>query len=234
MKHRELRERVCEANREIARTGLAMLTWGNASGADRAAGVMAIKPSGVPYDRLTPEDVVVLALETGAVVDGAGRPSSDTPTHLELYRAFDGVGGILHTHSHYATVWAQAGMEIPCLGATHADTFHGPVPLARALSEAEVRGEYEANTGRAIIERFRAGGLDALHVPGVLAAGHAPFAWGATPEAALEHAQILEEVARMAFHTRALNPAGPLLPAHVLEKHYLRKHGPNAYYGQPR
>jgi L-ribulose-5-phosphate 4-epimerase len=233
MKHRELRDTVCEANREIARTGLAILTWGNASGADRAAGVMAIKPSGIAYDLLRPEDIIVLALETGARVEGEGRPSSDTPTHLYLYRAFAGVGGIVHTHSRYATVWAQAGMEIPCLGTTHADTFHGPVPLARMLTEKEVRGEYEEHTGRVIEERFREGGLDPLHVPGVLAAGHAPFAWGASPTKALEHALVLEEVARMALLTRALNPGAGSLPGYVLDKHYLRKHGPGAYYGQP-
>jgi len=233
MKHRELREAVCEANREIARTNLAILTWGNASGADRAAGVMAIKPSGIAYDLLRPEDIVVLSIETGARVEGPGRPSSDTPTHLHLYRAFPNVGGIVHTHSPYATAWAQAGLEIPCFGTTHADTFHGAVPLTRMLTEKEVRGDYEENTGRVIEERFREGGLDPQHLPGVLVAGHAPFAWGATAEKALEHARVIEEVARMALLTVTLNPAANPLPGYVLDKHFLRKHGPGAYYGQP-
>lgn len=232
MRFGELREQVCAANKEISRTGLAMLTWGNVSGLDRARGVMAIKPSGVDYAALTPEHIVLLDLDSGRLVEGAMRPSSDTPTHLHLYRCFPALGGIIHTHSHFATVWAQAGREIPCFGTTHADTFHGPVPVTRPLTRAEVEGEYERNTGVVIEERFAAAGLDPLHVPGVLAAGHAPFAWGKTPEKALEHALILEEVARMAFHSMALQPGLAPIPDYLLDKHFQRKHGEHAYYGQ--
>lgn len=232
MKHRELRERVCAVNREIGRSGLAILTWGNASGADRAAGVVAIKPSGVPYEALCPQDIVVLDLASGAVVEGDGRPSSDTPTHLVLYRRFESAGGIVHTHSRYATVWAQAGRELPCFGTTHADNFHGAVPVTRALAQAEVEREYELNTGLVIAERFEQGRLDAVAVPGVLVAGHAPFTWGATAEKALENAMVLEEVARMALNTLALAPETKAVPQYLLDKHYLRKHGAGAYYGQ--
>ncbi len=234
MQHRELREIVCDANRAIARAELAILTWGNASGVDRAAGVMAIKPSGVEYDALRPEDIVVLSLETGAVVEGTLRPSSDTPTHLELYRAFPKIGGAVHTHSPHATAWCQAGREIPCLGTTHADTFHGPVPLARGLTAAEVNEAYERHTGLVIVEHFRLAKLDPAACPGVLVAGHAPFTWGKSPAQAVEHGRILEEVARMAWMTLALNPAAGPLPAHVQNKHYERKHGANAYYGQKK
>jgi L-ribulose-5-phosphate 4-epimerase len=233
MKHRDLRERVCEANREIGRSGLAMLTWGNASGADRTEGVVAIKPSGVAYETLCPEDIVVLDLASGAVVDGVGRPSSDTPTHLVLYRRFPAVAGVVHTHSRHATAWAQACRELPCYGTTHADTFHGPVPVTRLLTAAEVERDYEMNTGLVIVERFEQGRIDPVAVPGVLAAGHAPFAWGGSPAQALEHARVLEETARMAFESLALNPGLQPLPAYLMDKHYLRKHGAQAYDGQP-
>jgi L-ribulose-5-phosphate 4-epimerase len=232
MKYSELRKEVVRINQEIVRAGLVVLTWGNASAADRAAGVMAIKPSGVDYASLKPEDIVVLALDDGRVLAGRLRPSSDTPTHLHLYQQFAGVGGIVHTHSVRATAWAQAGRAIPCFGTTHADHFHGPVPLARKLTKAEVASGYELNTGVAIVDTFRRGKLDPLHVPGVLVPGHAPFAWGRTAQAALENAVALEAVAGLALDTLALQPKGAPLPQHLLDKHFLRKHGTGAYYGQ--
>ncbi len=229
----ELREEVCAANIALAAQGLAPFTWGNASGADRERGVFAIKPSGVPYEVLRPKDIVVVDIETGAVVDGAQRPSSDTPTHRRLYQAFPDVGGVAHTHSHYATVWAQTCRSIPCLGTTHADAFAGPVPVTRFLDAAEVARNYEDETGGIIAECFGAGAADPMEVPGVLVAGHAPFAWGANVQKAVEHAGILEETARMAFHTLLLNPTVAPLPEHISGKHFARKHGPDAYYGQP-
>jgi len=232
VRYEALRQEVYRVNMGLVEAGLVLLTWGNASGVDRDAGVMAIKPSGVDYAKLRPEDIVVLDIITGEVLDGDARPSSDTPTHLVLYRAFPGVGGMVHTHSRYATVFAQAGREIPCLGTTHADNFHGAVPVTRCLSDAEIAGEYEANTGHVIVERFRELGLDAGHVPGVLVNGHAPFAWGATPAAALENAIVLEYVAGMALDTFHLNPECPPAGQTLLDKHFLRKHGPGAYYGQ--
>ena len=233
MAHERLKQEVYRANLALVEAGLVVLTWGNASGADREAGVMAIKPSGVPYDRLRPEDVVVLSIETGEVVDGTARPSSDTPTHLHLYREFDGVGGIVHTHSTYGTSFAQAGIEIPCFGTTQADNFHGAIPVTRAMTTEEIAGAYELETGRVIVECFRRRGLDPLAVPGVLVASHAPFAWGATPAKAVENAVVLEFAARMAMQTLALNPAARPIPGTLLDKHFLRKHGRNAYYGQP-
>jgi L-ribulose-5-phosphate 4-epimerase len=232
MKHCDLREAVCAVNREIGRRGLAKLTWGNASAVDREAGVMAIKPSGVPYDMLTPEDVVVLSLADGARIEGRGRPSSDAPTHLVLYRGFACMGGVVHTHSRYATAWAQAGRGIPCFGTTHADAFHGPVPVTRDLTREEVEGDYEAATGSVILECFERGRIDPLAVPAVLVRGHAPFAWGATAAKALENAVILEEVAAMALHSVALTPTLGPVPAFLLDKHHERKHGARAYYGQ--
>lgn len=231
MKYEELREDVCSINKEIVAAGLVTLTWGNASAVDRTHGVFAIKPSGVPYEKLTPQDIVVLDLERGDVVEGKLRPSSDTPTHLELFRSFEGIGGIVHTHSNHATIWAQAGRAIPCLGTTHADHFNGPVPVVRALTASEVDSDYEAATGRAIVESFRSAGLNPDHVPAALLPGHAPFTWGATPRKALENAIALEAVAEMAIATLALSPEA-LLPTHVLAKHFMRKHGPDAYYGQ--
>jgi L-ribulose-5-phosphate 4-epimerase len=232
--HEQLKERVYKANMGLVEAGLIVLTWGNASGVDRQAGVMAIKPSGVDYSRLRPEDIVVLSLESGQVVDGAGRPSSDTPTHLYLYRQFPSLGGVIHTHSSIATSFAQARREIPALGTTHADSFYGPIPLTRGLTDAEIAGEYELNTGRVIVERFIGGKIDPDHVPGVLVASHGPFAWGATVEKALENAIVLEEVARMALQTYSLNPAIGPVPKALLDKHFFRKHGPGAYYGQGR
>jgi L-ribulose-5-phosphate 4-epimerase len=227
----DLREQVLAANRTLSDRGLAPFTFGNASGIDRAAGAVAIKPSGVKYHAILPEDLVIVDLD-GGVMEGARRPSSDMPTHLVLYRAFAGIGGIAHAHSHYATVFAQAGKEIPCLGTTHADHFSGAVPVARMLRESEVAGEYEANTGHAIVQRF--GGLDPLATPAVLLPGHAPFTWGASPEAAVETMALLEKVARLAFDTLLLDAAAAKLPDHVRAKHFSRKHGPSAYYGQPK
>jgi L-ribulose-5-phosphate 4-epimerase len=228
-----LREEVCRVNKEIGRSGLAMLTWGNASGIDRESGTVVIKPSGVDYGDLTPDLLVALDLATGEVLGGSLRPSSDTATHLHLYREFAGIGGVVHTHSHFATAWAQACREIPCYGTTHADYAHGAVPLTRAMTEAETAGEYELNTGQVIAERLREGGLDPKAYPGVLVASHGPFAWGASTAAALESAIVLEEVARMAYHTATLNPDIGAVPQHLLDKHFLRKHGEGAYYGQP-
>ena len=232
MAHELLKQQVWEANRLIAAWGLAPLTWGNASGADRAAGVMAIKPSGADYEQLRPEDIVVLSLVAGEVVEGALKPPSDTPTHLVLYRAFEGIGGIVHTHSTHATAWAQACREIPCLGTTHADHFYGSVPLTRQLTEREISEAYEEHTGRVIVERFHSGAADPVAVPGVLVAGHGPFTWGKNTQDAARNAFALEQVARMTLHTMALNPLAPSLPQVLLDKHYLRKHGDTAYYGQ--
>ncbi len=232
MKYLALRQEVVRVNQEIVRAGLVVLTWGNASAADRQAGVMAIKPSGVDYASLTPEDIVVLALEDGRVVAGKLRPSSDTPTHLYLYQQFAAVGGIVHTHSLRATAWAQAGRALPCFGTTHADHFYGPVPLARKLTRAEVAKDYERNTGVAIADTFHRSRLDPLHVPGVLVPGHAPFAWGRTAQAALDNAIVLEAVAGLALDTLALAPRAAPLPQALLDKHFLRKHGAGAYYGQ--
>ncbi len=224
-----LRRDVCDANRELARRGLARFTFGNASAIDRDAGLVVIKPSGVPYEAMTPAHMVVVDL-SGAVVDGSLRPSSDAATHIELYRAFDGIGGVVHTHSHYATVWAQSQREIPCFGTTHADYFHGPVPLTAHLPADAIQSEYEANTGREIVRRFA--GLDPLRVPAVLVAGHASFCWGVSVAAAVDTAELLEEVAHMAYGTLMLNANADALPTALLDKHFLRKHGPAAYYGQ--
>ena len=228
-----LREEVLHANREIARRGLAPHTFGNASGIDRAGRepVVVIKQSGVGYDELTPEDLVVTDLN-GKIVEGKLRPSSDLDTHTLLYREFPQIGGIVHTHSEFATAWAQAGRAIPCLGTTHADYFHGPVPVTEPLTAEEVAEAYVRHTGAVIVRRFRAEGLDPAAVPGVLVAGHAPFAWGNSAMAAVEHADVLEYVARLAWRTVLLNPAVSGIPAYVGEHHYQRKHGPKATYGQ--
>lgn len=224
-----LRETVCRANIELANTGLVMGTFGNLSAVDRAAGVFAIKPSGVPYAELTPDRIVIVSLETGAVVDGTLRPSSDTPTHLELYRAFS-CGAIVHTHSEYATMFAQTRTPIRCMGTTHADHFRGDVPVTRALTQAEVDSDYEANTGKVIVETF--GAVSAADVPAVLVANHAPFSWGRDASHAIENAQVLEFVARMEWRGRLLAPDAPRPDAFLVDKHYLRKHGKTAYYGQ--
>ncbi|HKO15022.1 MAG TPA: L-ribulose-5-phosphate 4-epimerase AraD [Gemmatimonadaceae bacterium] len=224
-----LRDEVCTANVELFERGLARFTFGNASAIDRPAGLVVIKPSGLPYTKLQPKDLVVVALD-GSIVEGELRPSSDLPTHLELYRAFTGIGGVVHTHSHYATVWAQSQREIPCLGTTHADYFHGPIPITEHLTTTDIEQEYEANTGREIVRRFA--GMDPMRMPAVLVKAHASFCWGASVGAAVETADLLEEVARMAYATLTLNHAAEPLPAAMLDKHFLRKHGPNAYYGQ--
>jgi L-ribulose-5-phosphate 4-epimerase len=224
-----LREEVLEANLELVRRGLVLYTFGNVSGIDREQGLVAIKPSGVPYDKMTPADMVITDL-TGKIVEGTLRPSSDLPTHLELYKHFAKVGGVAHTHSEYATAWAQAEREIPCFGTTHADSFHGPVPVTARLSEAQIAGEYELETGLAIVRRFAA--LDPISIPAALVAGHGPFIWGTSASEAAHNSAILEYVARMASHTLALNPGtGPLARA-LHDKHFLRKHGSHAYYGQ--
>lgn len=228
----KLKRQVLDANLAICRAGLVTMTWGNASGADHDAGVMAIKPSGVPYDQLTADDIVVLDFDDGRVVEGDRRPSSDSPTHLYVYRFFEKVNGIVHVHSTYATAWAQAQRPIPCYGTTHADHFHGAVPITRPLEAAEIRDDYEHATGKAIVECFSECGLDPLEMPGVLVPMHGPFAWGATPQAAVDHAVILEEIARIAYLTLQLAPAQTAIPDALLEKHYQRKHGPDAYYGQ--
>lgn len=224
-----LREQVYEANLELVRRGLAIYTFGNASGIARGEGLVAIKPSGVPYETLRPADLVIADLD-GRVVEGALRPSSDLPTHLVLYRAFPAIGGVVHTHSRYATAWAQACREIPCLGTTHADYFYGAVPVTRCLEKDEIEGDYEARTGEAIVARFR--GLDPMRVPAVLVACHGPFCWGADAAAAAHHAVVLEEIAQVAYHTVTLNHAAPPISTALLDRHFLRKHGAGAYYGQ--
>ncbi len=228
----QLKSEVCRVNRALVDSGLVILTWGNASGVDRAAGVMAIKPSGVPYAELTPADIVVLRIEDGSKLEGEGRPSSDTPTHLHLYRVFAGIGGIVHTHSRHATAWAQAGRDLPCYGTTHADHFGGAVPVTRFLTPAEIEAGYELQTGVAIEECFRQRGIGADDIPGVLVRGHAPFTWGPTPQKAIENSIALEACAGMATEMLGLNPESPALPEAILKKHFHRKHGPGAYYGQ--
>jgi L-ribulose-5-phosphate 4-epimerase len=228
-----LRNRVLDANREISRRGLAPHTFGNASGIDRSGSEprVVIKPSGVDYASLTPADLVITDLD-GKLIEGSLRPSSDLDTHTLLYREFPQIGGIVHTHSEFATAWAQACRPIPCLGTTHADYFHGPVPVTEPLTAKEVADGYVRNTGAVIVRRFRAYSLDPIAVPGVLVAGHAPFAWGATPEEAVEHADVLEYIARLAFRTVLLDSSTEAIPSHVSEHHYMRKHGPKATYGQ--
>jgi L-ribulose-5-phosphate 4-epimerase len=226
----KLKRDVCEANLKLVAEGLVIQTWGNVSGVDRASGNMVIKPSGVAYDVMKPRDMVVVSLASGKVVEGKLNPSSDTPTHLVLYRAFKEIGGIVHTHSLYATVWAQANRSIPALGTTHADYFHGPVPCTRQLKPAEIRNEYEANTGYVIVETFAR--RNPVACPAVLVASHAPFAWGKTVGEAVHNAIVLEHLARMASETLRVNPSTRAMQPVLLDKHYLRKHGIDAYYGQ--
>jgi L-ribulose-5-phosphate 4-epimerase len=228
----ELREQVAEANRRLAAEGLVSLSFGNASGVDRNEGMLVIKASGVACDRVGPADTVVVSLEDGRVVDGSLRPSSDTPTHLVLYRRFASIGGVVHTHSAFASAWAQAGRSVPCLGTTHADHFAGAIPVTRALTEGEIAGDYEGSTGEVIVETFEGLGLGALDMPATLVASHGPFAWGADPAEAVTNAVALEVVAAMALRTLALEPSiGPIADA-LLARHFGRKHGPGAYYGQ--
>lgn len=226
-----LKKAVYEANMELVRRGLVIYTWGNVSGIDRERGVVAIKPSGVDYAELSPEKIVLVDLD-GKIVEGDLRPSSDTPTHLELYRRFSQIGGITHTHSTHAVAFAQARADIPCYGTTHADYFAGAIPCTRDLTPDEVDGDYEAVTGRVIAETFAARGIDPTHTPAVLCANHGPFAWGKDAAQSVYHAAVLEEVAKMAVLTWALDRYAKPAPEYVQRKHFLRKHGPNAYYGQ--
>lgn len=225
----ELREQVWRANMDLQVHNLVTFTWGNVSGIDRESGLVAIKPSGVEYKDLSPENMVLVDLE-GNVVQGDLKPSSDTATHLALYRAFKDMGGIVHTHSSYATSWAQAGASIPAFGTTHADYFYGHIPCARALTEQEIKNEYELNTGNVIIETI--GESDPMAIPGILVREHAPFTWGTDPHNAVHNAVVVEEVAKMAFRTITINPSTLPIPQALLDKHYLRKHGKDAYYGQ--
>jgi L-ribulose-5-phosphate 4-epimerase len=227
--YEQLRKQVLEANLALVREGLVVLTWGNASAIDRERGVVAIKPSGVPYSELAARDIVVADLD-GRLVEGKGRPSSDLPTHLALYVAWPEIGGIVHTHSPHATMFAQACRPIPCFGTTHADHFHGAVPVTRVLTEREVADDYEANTGEVIVERFAE--LHPLHVPAVLVGAHGPFTWGRNAGEAVANAVALEQVAQMALGTLQVHAGARPIPGHILEKHFSRKHGPKAYYGQ--
>jgi L-ribulose-5-phosphate 4-epimerase len=225
-----LREEVLEANLELVRSGLVLFTFGNASGISRPEGLVVIKPSGVPYDRMKPEHLVVTDLE-GKIMEGDLRPSSDLPTHLVLYRAFPQIGGVVHTHSEYATAWAQAGLPIPCFGTTHADYFHGPVPVTEPMEPGEIASEYEKNTGIQIVRAFQ--DVDYSAVPAVLVANHGPFAWGPDAAASAHNAVVLEAIARMAFFTVNINNAATAITRELHDKHFLRKHGSSAYYGQP-
>lgn len=227
----ELKRRVWEANRRLPGSGLVTLTWGNVSGVDRVCGALVIKPSGVAYEDLTPEDMVVVDLNTGNVLEGTLRPSSDTPTHRVLYHAFPGIGGVVHTHSRWATVFAQSGRGIPPLGTTHADTFFGQIPCTRRMTRQEIEGEYERETGNVIAETFRT--RSPADIPAVLVHSHGPFAWGADPLSALEQAIVLEQVAFMAWQNLLLQPGQAPMQPELLCRHYCRKHGENAYYGQP-
>ncbi|MHC5061110.1 MAG: L-ribulose-5-phosphate 4-epimerase [Planctomycetota bacterium] len=227
--HDQLRKSVCDANLALVEHKLVIYSWGNVSGIDRREGIVAIKPSGIGYDELTPEKIVLLDLG-GNVVEGDLRPSSDTQTHLELYRNFKNIGGVCHTHSTYATMWAQANREIVCMGTTHADFFYGAVPVTESMTVEEIKDDYELNTGKVIVRRFSE--LDPAQMPAVLVAGHGPFTWGASPADAVESAVVLEEVAKTAIGTVMINPGQNGISQVLLDKHYLRKHGKNAYYGQ--
>ena len=237
-----LKEQVCAANLQLPKHGLVTFTWGNVSGIDRARGLVVIKPSGVAYEGMAAEQMVVVELETGKIAEGSFSPSTDTPTHLELYKAFPGIGGIVHTHSRWASVFAQACMSIPALGTTHADYFYGEIPCVRKLTPDEISGEYEANTGKAIVEYFSGvdsgigsgvdPGVDPGVMPAALVPSHGPFTWGKDPQEAVHNAVCLEEIAFMAWHNIIMAPGIPPMQPELLDKHFLRKHGANAYYGQ--
>lgn len=227
----ELKKAVYEANMDLPRYGLVTFTWGNVSAIDRERGLFVIKPSGVDYDKLTPEDMVVMDLN-GNKVEGRYNPSSDTATHLELYKAFPEIGGVVHTHSSYATSWAQAGRSIPCYGTTHADYMYGEIPCVRCLTKEEIEGAYEENTGHLIVNSFKEMGKDVMAVPAVLCKNHGPFAWGKDAHEAVHNAVVLEEVAKMAYRAETINPRIQPAPQELQDKHYYRKHGANAYYGQ--
>jgi L-ribulose-5-phosphate 4-epimerase len=229
----ELRQIVAKANNDVAAAGLVVHAFGNASQVDREAGVFAIKPSGIPCEDVTADDVVVVALDDGGVVWGDNRPSSDTPTHRALFNGMSEVGGVVHTHSRFATAWAQARVAIPCLGTTHADHFKGPVPVTRPLSDEEISGDYEYNTGRVIVDMYGPDRLDPDDAPGALVASHGPFAWGPDAAAAVKMAAAMEVIAELALHTLAIEPGRPPIEEALLERHFSRKHGPLAYYGQP-
>lgn len=226
----ELKTKVCKANLDLVKHGLVLFTWGNVSGIDREKGLVVIKPSGVSYDTMKPEDMVVVDLQTGKVVEGGLNPSSDTPTHLVIYRNFSRVGGVVHTHSTYATAWAQAGRDIPNIGTTHADYFHDDIPCTDDMTK-DMMAEYEHNTGVVIINRFKKDHISPVHTPGVLVKNHGPFMWGKDPDEAVYHAVVAEQVAKMAFISFSVNPDTTMNPL-LIEKHFSRKHGPNAYYGQ--
>ena len=226
----KLKEAVCKANLELPKHGLITFTWGNVSGVDRESGMMVIKPSGVEYDGMTADDMVVVSLETGEKIEGKWKPSSDTATHVALYNAFPEIGGIVHTHSRWATSFAQAGRDIPSYGTTHGDYFYGDIPCTRKMTPEEIAGEYEKETGNVIIEAFKE--INENDVPAVLVNSHGPFAWGTDPMNAVHNAVVLEELAFMALHTEMLNPKVNRMQQELLDKHYLRKHGKNAYYGQ--
>ena len=226
-----LKEQVCKANLELPKYGLITFTWGNVSGIDREKGLVVIKPSGVSYDNMTADDMVVVDLE-GNIVEGRYKPSSDTPTHIALYKAFPSLGGVVHTHSRWATTFAQMGKGIPALGTTHGDYFYGEIPCTRKMTPEEIGGEYELETGNVIIETFNERGIDAAQVPAVLVYSHGPFAWGTDPMDSGHNAVVLEELAFMAYHTMQLRPDIEPMQQELLDKHYLRKHGANAYYGQ--
>ena len=226
----ELKTTVCDANLELVRQGLVIQTWGNVSGVCRKTNSFVIKPSGVSYDAMTADDMVVVSIETGEVIEGTLRPSSDTPTHLELYRSFPEIGGVVHTHSLHATAWAQACRQIPAFGTTHADYFYGPVPCTRLMRREEIECEYELNTGKVIVERFQ--GEDPMHCPAVWVANHGPFCWGKDAHDAVHSGVVLEFVAKLAAQSLQLNPTLESISQVILDKHFLRKHGPNSYYGQ--
>lgn len=225
-----LKEIVCKANQQLPLYGLVTFTWGNVSGIDREKGLVVIKPSGIGYGEMSPRDMVVLELGTGKIIEGQYKPSSDTPTHLELYRTDPKIGGIVHTHSTWATAWAQAGRDIPVYGTTHADTFYGSIPCTRRMSPAEISEEYELNTGKVITETVRS--KQSEQIPAALVHSHGPFVWGGSPDEAVHNTVVLEEIAKMAFLTESLNPEQVPVQQELLDKHFLRKHGPNAYYGQ--
>ena len=228
----QLKETVLKANLLLPKHGLVTFTWGNVSGVDREAGLMVIKPSGVEYDEMCADDMVVVSLETGERVEGRYKPSSDTPTHVALYKAFPNIGGVVHTHSRWATSFAQAGRGIPAFGTTQGDYFYGEIPCTRLMTVEEIHGEYELETGNVIIETYKERGINPDYVPACLVHSHGPFAWGTDPMNAVHNSVVLEEVAFMAFHAMALTPGLPPMQQELLDKHYLRKHGPNAYYGQ--
>ena len=229
----ELKQKVYKANMALVEHGLVIFTWGNVSGIDRENGLVVIKPSGVSYDVMKADDMVVVDLATGNVVEGDLRPSSDTPTHLAIYRAWPEVGGVVHTHSTYATAWSQAGIDLPNIGTTHADYFHQAIPCTPDMTEAEVKGDYELETGNVIINTFASRGINPMHTPGVMVKNHGPFAWGKTPDEAVHNAVVMEQVAKMAFVAYQVNPHLTMNPL-LVEKHFSRKHGPNAYYGQKK